>query len=90
MGVRDVPPPKPPLYMKPNQLSKKELISLLPTMDAITFHALCDKSGIMDVWLDVTLTNFNEGYYNVQLPAYGLEISYYDGVFEEVIELEEE
>ena len=88
MWLGDNKPSLLPHYdMKPNQLSKKELISLLPTMDAITFHALCDKSGIMDVWLDVTLTNFNEGYYNVQLPAYGLEISYYDGVLEEIYEL---
>ena len=76
--------------MKTPKISKKELISFLPTFDAVTFDAFCDKNKIDVTWLDVTLTDFNDEYYNVELPEYGLEISYYDGVFEECIELEEE
>lgn len=72
------------------KISKKELIALLPTMDAVAFDNFCEENKIDVSWLDVSLEDYNREYYNVQLPAYGLEISYYDGVFEEVIELEEE
>jgi hypothetical protein len=74
--------------MKTPKITKKELIGLMPTMNADTFHRFCDRNKIYDVWLDVTLTDFNDGYYNVELPAYGLFVSYYDGVFEEASELE--
>jgi hypothetical protein len=72
-----------------SNITKTKLLDFLPTFDAVGFDAFCDKNKISSTWLDVTLTNFNDGYYNVQLPDYGLEISYYDGEFEECIELEE-
>ena len=55
--------------------------------DAVGFDAWCDKNKIDVTWLDVTLTDFNDEYYNVELPTYGLEISFYNGVLEEIIEL---
>ena len=74
--------------MKTPKISKQELISLMPTMDAVEFHNFCDKNKIYDVWNEVTITNFNTDYYNVELPEYGLFVSYYNGVLEEVSELE--
>lgn len=76
--------------MKTPKITKKELIGFLPTFDAVGFDAFCDKYKIDVTWLDVTLTDFNDEYYNVELPEFGLEISYYNGEFEECIELEEE
>lgn len=73
--------------MKTPKISKKELLALMPTMDAVEFHNFCDKNKIYDMWLDVCLTNFNTDYYNVELPEYDLFVSYYDGVFEEASEL---
>jgi len=73
--------------MKTPKITKKELMSLLPLMDAVQFHNFCDRNKIYDVWNEVTITNFNTDYYNVELPAYGLFVSYYNGVFEEASEL---
>jgi hypothetical protein len=39
------------------------------------------------VWDEVTLTNFNDGYYNVELPEYGLQVVYYDGVLDFIDDL---
>jgi hypothetical protein len=73
--------------MKTPKISKKELMAIAPTINAVEFEALCERNGIYPMWLDVTLTNYNEEYYNVEVSEYGLEFSYYNGVFEEVIEL---
>ena len=73
--------------MKTPKISKKELMSLLPLMDAVQFHNFCDRNKIYDVWNEVTITNFNTDYYNVELPAYGLFVSYYDGKLEEIYDL---
>jgi len=73
--------------MKTTKISKQELISLMPLMDAVQFHNFCDKNKIYDVWNEVTITNFNTDYYNVELPEYGLFVSYYNGIFEEASEL---
>jgi hypothetical protein len=56
--------------------------------DAVGFDAWCDKNKVDVTWLDVTLTDFNDGYYNVELPEYSLEVSYYDGVLESFFETE--
>jgi hypothetical protein len=56
--------------------------------DAVGFDAWCDKNKIDVTWLDVTLTDFNDGYYNVELPTYGLEVCYCDGVLEDFFESE--
>ena len=76
--------------MKTSKILKKQLIRELPNFDAAGFDRFCDRNKIDVTWLDVTLTDLNDGYYNVELPEYGLEISYYNGEFEECIELEEE
>ena len=56
--------------------------------DAVGFDAWCDKNKVDVTWLDVTLTDLNDGYYNVELPAYNLEVCYYDGGLEHFFESE--
>jgi hypothetical protein len=56
--------------------------------DAVGFDAWCDKNKVDVTWLDVTLTDFNDGYYNVELPAYNLEVCYCDGLLEHFFEIE--
>ena len=63
-----------------------EIQAFAETNDAVAFDKYCDTNGISNEWLDVTLTDFNDGYYNVVLPEYGLNVMYYDGVLEEINE----
>jgi hypothetical protein len=39
-------------------------------MNPVQFEAYCERNSILIEWLDVTLTDFNDGFYNVTLPAY--------------------
>lgn len=73
--------------METVKISKKQIYDLAPKMDAVKFDAFCEEHKIDNTWLDVTITNYNEGYYNVDLPKFGLNVIYYDGVFEEISEL---
>jgi hypothetical protein len=68
-------------------ITKKEIYEQAPKMDAVRFDAFCEKNGIESTWLDVTLTDYNQEYYNVDLPTLGLNVIYYDGVLEEIVEL---
>ena len=64
----------PPLYdMKTPKISKKELMAIAPTINAVEFEALCEKNRIHTSWLDVSVENYNREYYN--------------GVLEEIYEL---
>ena len=63
-----------------------EIRTFAETNDAVAFDKYCDVNGISNEWLDVTITDFNDGYYNVVLPEYGLNVMYYDGVLEEINE----
>jgi hypothetical protein len=53
---------------------------------ASEFERYCEINNIDVTWLDVTLTNYDEEYYNVELPQYSLEVIYYDGKLEELNE----
>jgi len=78
----------PPLYdMKTPKITKKELMAIAPTINAVEFEALCEKNRIHTSWLDVSVENYNREYYNVEVVEYGLEFIYYNGVLEEIIEL---
>ena len=63
-----------------------EIRTFAEANDAVAFDKYCDTNGISNEWLDVTITDFNDGYYNVVLPEYGLNVMYYDGVLEEINE----
>ena len=73
--------------MKTPKIGKKELMAVAPTINAVEFEELCEKNGIHPMWLDVTITNYNEEYYNVEVSEYGLEFIYYNGKLDEIIEL---
>ena len=49
-------------------------------MNPVQFEAYCEANGIFIEWLDVTLTDFNDGFYNVILPDYdNVEVFASDG-----------
>ena len=51
--------------------------------DAEAFEKYCTENGIFVEWLDVTITNLNEEYYNIYLPNYAVGVMYYNGKLEE-------
>lgn len=69
------------------KITKKEIYDLAPTMDAKAFDEFCEKNNIDTTWLDVTLSDYNQEYYNVDLPTLGLNVIYYNGELEEIVEL---
>ena len=52
-------------------------------VDAIDFAKFLEENNINNTWLDVCLTNFNEGYFNITLDDYeDFNIIFDDGVYE--------
>jgi len=68
--------------MKAKKITQKELFEIASTLNAVGFESFCELNGIHVSWLDVSLMDYNDGYYNVEIPEYGLEVSYYNGVLE--------
>ena len=52
------------------KITLEQLIKETAGMNPVKFEAHCEANGIEIEWLDVTLTDFNEGFYNVTLPDY--------------------
>jgi len=52
------------------KITLQQLIKETAGMNPVQFEAYCETNGIQTEWLDVTLTDFNEGFYNVTLPDY--------------------
>jgi hypothetical protein len=52
------------------EITLKQLIKETTGMNPVQFQAYCETNGIQTEWLDVSLTDFNEGFYNVTLPDY--------------------
>ena len=56
-------------------------------LDAVGFEKYCENNGIHTSWSHVTINNYNDGYYKVQLPQFdNAEVIYYNGVFEMINE----
>ena len=53
------------------KISIKTLIESTNGMNPIQFETYCETNKIQIEWLDVTLTDFNDGFYNVILTQYG-------------------
>jgi hypothetical protein len=68
-------------------ITLNEIRTFAENNNAAEFDRWCDINGIPNEWLDVTLTDFNDGYYNVDLFAHGVNVMYYNGVLEEITEL---
>lgn len=57
--------------LTPNAMKNiKTLIENTKGMNPNQFEAYCEANGIQNEWLDVTLTNFNDGVYHTMLPEY--------------------
>ncbi len=53
------------------------------TSDAVQFEQFLTDNNINNTWLDVCLTDYNEGYFNITLDDYGhQDIIFCDGVYE--------
>ena len=61
-----------------------EIKEFAKTHTAVEFDKWCDKNKVYVSWLDVTLTNLNDGYYNVYLPNYAIGVQFYDGKLKEI------
>jgi hypothetical protein len=68
-------------------ITPNEIRTFAAANDAVAFDKWCDDNGIPNEWLDVTLTDFNDGFYNVDLFVHGVNVMYYNGVLEEITEL---
>jgi hypothetical protein len=64
-------------------ITLNEIRTFAENNNAAEFDRWCDINGIPNEWLDVTLTDFNDGYYNVDLFVHGVNVMYYDGKLEE-------
>ena len=69
--------------MKTTEIGLYEIRTFAENNDAVAFDKFCDDNGIANTWLDVTLTNYNEEYYNVYLPNYAIGVMFYNGKLEE-------
>jgi hypothetical protein len=60
--------------------SLKQLIKATEGMSPVQFEAYCEANKIFIEWLDVTITDFNDGWYNVILPYYNdANVTAFDG-----------
>lgn len=51
-------------------MTLEQLIAATESMNPVQFEAYCETNKIFIEWGDVTLSDFNEGFYNVTLPDY--------------------
>jgi hypothetical protein len=56
--------------MKNMKISLEQLIKETAGMNPVQFEAYCDNNGIQTEWLEVCVSDFNDGFYNVILPDY--------------------
>ncbi len=65
-------------------MTLKQIIAQAKQVDAVDFNKFLDANNIRNSWLDVTLTDFNDGPYNITLDDFDqYNISFYDGIYEE-------
>lgn len=61
-------------------ITTTQVLDQAKQMDAVTFEEWMDKNNVGYEWLDVTLTDYNDGYYNILLDD-GINICFIDGKF---------
>jgi hypothetical protein len=49
------------------KITLEALVKATKGMNPVEFEAYCEENNISIEWLDVTITNFNDGVYNVVL-----------------------
>ena len=52
------------------KISLEQLIKETAGMNPVQFEAHCEANEIQIEWLDVCITDYNEGFYNATLPDY--------------------
>ena len=65
-------------------ISINEIKTFAANHTAVHFEEWCGNNKIFVDWLDVTLTNLNDGYYNVYLPNYATSVMFYNGKLQEI------
>jgi hypothetical protein len=65
-------------------ISINQIKDFAKTHTAVEFDKWCDENKVFVEWLDVTLTNLNDGDYNVYLPNYAIGVQFYNGKLEEI------
>jgi len=61
-------------------ITTTQVLDQAKQMDAVSFEKWMDKNNVGYDWLDVTLTDYNDGYYNILLDD-GTNICFIDGEF---------
>ena len=56
--------------MKKEKITLEDLVKATKGMNPVEFEAYCKNNNIFIEWMDVTITNFNDGVYNVVLSDY--------------------
>ena len=71
------------MIINPRIVELEEIKSVARKLDAATFQKWMDDNNISYQWLDCTLTDLNDGDYNITLDDYDDEfISFYNGKYE--------
>jgi hypothetical protein len=69
-------------------ITLNEIRTFAENNNAAEFWEWCDINGLPFEWLDVNLTDLNDGYFNINLFVHGANVIYIDGVLEEITEFE--
>ncbi len=62
-------------------MTNQDIIKKAKSTDAVGFENWLSKKNLSYEWLDVTLTDFNDGYYNI-LDNDDVNILFIDGVYQ--------
>ena len=63
-----------------DMITTTQVLDQAKQMDAVSFEKWMDKNNVGYEWLDVTLTDYNDGYYNILLDD-GTNVCFIDGEF---------
>jgi hypothetical protein len=60
-----------------------QIIAKAKVSDAIQFEKFLEDNSISNTWLDVCITDYNEGDFNITLDDYDdFDIAFFNGVYE--------
>jgi len=57
--------------LNPKVMTRESLMNATAGMNPVQFEAYCNNNNILTEWLEVTLTDFNDGVYHITLPKMG-------------------
>jgi hypothetical protein len=67
------------------KITLDQLITETKGMNPVRFEAYCNSNKIKIEWMDVTINDFNDGFYNVVLPEFNFaEVFASDGSWVEI------